>query len=1097
LILMGSILMKSPALSLLLVFAADTTLSFCSVQGANTNTAFTYVPYRFESGEQWWLEGSGDPGATRLEGRTFHYDFTKGAEAIILRPPDRVLLGMPEKLRLRARGAAKGHPLAMQLRTHFMTFEKAVGEFNGEGEQSLEIEAPPGHGWKWFGGENDGKLHGPLRLGEIRLEAGGRKDAGSLELVAIEVEGTCPQDHLCLLTASTRNEGEATRFVAEVRAASGRQLAGTLHWTIRDWEGAELAKGSREVAVPESCVPATFEVPAPVFPKGLKFAEAEFSLEIPGQVVPKVQAYWLAPLTPHSDTALRPESPFGMGVYLGRFRGEDQERVARMARNIGVKWSREGFSWGRIERQPGQFDWSFYDRLVEVARTNGITIYGLVSGFAPWSKGYTSEGVDQYTTFLRQLVTRYKDRVKQWEVWNEPNIFFWQGPKELYAECLIKSYKAIKETDPAAEVLGISTAGIDYKFIERMLAKRTPFDVLTIHPYRTTMDDAAFIADLKKVSNLVKTPEGKRRPVWLTEMGWATHVPHHALRQDFQPNSQRAQAEYLARTYLCSIVSGVEPRSFWYDFRNDGDDPVYFEHNMGIVTRDLRPKPAALAFATMTHLLKGMRFAGPAGFEVPDGVFAFRFEPDPKAAGTGRADYSEVLALWRPKQDASMKVPLKGRSAEFVNTIGETQRIVSSEEKLDLTLQAGKVVYIASQRTVGGRSVTLSVDLERPLHRMAGGIGASWHAIRVEFQPESNAKYEYRVRAQCPQGSAVGANPPLDWKAWKDIDRLGEWLGLDWLRVEMDRRMYEPGRGEFTWDSEEMRTLYRILDWCQANGADVFLTEMWRDVDWLAYPGVHPLMSAPNSLEDFAEGLAALADHLLRTKHYSCVKWLCIANEPPGGSWGYWWSRGADEAPFSPTFKAVRQALDRRGIALPLSGPDWTDLPKLDPAKLEFAPYLGAYDIHSYGAPSDRVSHILGDWAQWAHQQDKPFFLTELGDMSLGWGNTNPGPRSFEAVLSVAEKVLRGLNAGVDGFNRWSFLNRGDQDGQWQLVRTWDLEHKRYLASPSRCLSMAMPCLPGLRPKTPRCFRARFSSRMRGISRRARSWRLCAVQKAI
>jgi hypothetical protein len=220
---------------------------------------------------------------------------------------------------------------------------------------------------------------------------------------------------------------------------------------------------------------------------------------------------------------------------------------------------------------------------------------------------------------------------------------------------------------------------------------------------------------------------------------------------------------------------------------------------------------------------------------------------------------------------------------------------------------------------------------------------------------------------------------------------------------------------------------------------------MWRDVDWLAYPEVHPLLSAPNSPEDFAAGLAALADHLVREKHYTCIKWLCIANEPPGGPWGYWWSRGPDNAPLSPAFKAVREALDRRGLALPISGPDWTSLPNLEPAKLDFAPYLGAFDIHAYEAPNADATRILGDWANWTHQQGKPFFLTELGDMSLGWGTNNPGPKSYEAVLSNAEKILCGLNAGVDGFNRWSFLNRGDLDGQWQLVRTWDGETKRYL----------------------------------------------------
>ena len=340
---------------------------------------------------------------------------------------------------------------------------------------------------------------------------------------------------------------------------------------------------------------------------------------------------------------------------------------------------------------------------------------------------------------------------------------------------------------------------------------------------------------------------------------------------------------------------------------------------------------------------------------------------------------------------------------------------------------------------------TLTVNVDRPIYRMAGGIGASWHAIRTEYKLNGPVRYKYRPTLDTPQGSAVAANPPLDSAAWGDIDRLGRWLGLDWLRVELDRRMYEPQKGQYDWDSEEMRTLYRILDWCQRNDADVFLTEMWRDVAWLAYPDVHPLISAPASLEDFAEGLATLAGHLLRERRYTCVKWLCIANEPPGGGWGYWWSNGPGIDPFPPAYKVVREALDRHGIALPLSGPDWTDSPKLDPAKMGFAQYLGAFDIHSYIAPTANFSRTLDEWAQWAHRQGKPFFLSEMGDMSLGWKTDNPGPKSYEAVLSIAEKVLRGLSAGVDGFNRWSFLNRGDQDGQWQLLRTWDRDAKRYL----------------------------------------------------
>jgi hypothetical protein len=38
------------------------------------------------------------------------------------------------------------------------------------------------------------------------------------------------------------------------------------------------------------------------------------------------------------------------------------------------------------------------------------------------------------------------------------------------------------------------------------------------------------------------------------------------------------------------------------------------------------------------------------------------------------------------------------------------------------------------------------------------------------------------------------------------------------------------------------------------------------------------------------------------------------------------------------------------------------------------------------------------------------------------------------------------LRAGADGVNRWSFTNRGDLDGQWQLLHTFDRENKTYLS---------------------------------------------------
>jgi len=341
--------------------------------------------------------------------------------------------------------------------------------------------------------------------------------------------------------------------------------------------------------------------------------------------------------------------------------------------------------------------------------------------------------------------------------------------------------------------------------------------------------------------------------------------------------------------------------------------------------------------------------------------------------------------------------------------------------------------------------LNMSVDINTVLSQMKGGIGASWHSMVKEI-PLENEKYDYPVRLNNPRGSAYGGNPPLsDTSAWNQLFYHAKWLGLDFIRVELSQRMYEPERNVFDWENEEMQVLYKILDCCQANHADVFLQQMWGHVAWNAYPGVHPLLSAPKSLEDFADGIATLLQYLTQTKKYTCIKYFCITNEPPGGTWGYWWSYGSGSGSVTPAWKKVRETLDVKGIKIPISGPDWTSLPAFDEAKIDFDDYIGAYDIHSYGGIENKDEGILYDWTRWAHQHNKPFFISEFGNMNLGWGGSNPGPKSFKSSLSNASDVIRGMNAGVDGFNRWSFVNRGDLDGQWQLVNTYNIDKKGYV----------------------------------------------------
>ena len=363
-----------------------------------------------------------------------------------------------------------------------------------------------------------------------------------------------------------------------------------------------------------------------------------------------------------------------------------------------------------------------------------------------------------------------------------------------------------------------------------------------------------------------------------------------------------------------------------------------------------------------------------------------------------------------------------------------------------LIIQSVIAIFLLNSINLKGQVTEIKIDASQIIHTMKGGMGASWHAISKEL-PLNNERYKFPVRGASPRGSAYGGNPPVtNVEAWNQIQKHSAWLGLDFIRVELSQRMYEPERRKFDWNNEEMQALYKILDWCQQNKADVFLQQMWGYVEWNAYPGVHPLISAPKNLDDFSDGIATLIEYLTKTKGYTCIKYFCMTNEPPGGPWGYWWEYGDAKGSINDAWKRLKEEFDHRKINIPISGPDWTSMPPFDEKKLVFAPYLGSFDIHSYDGVTSKGEANLKRWAEWAHSQNKPFFMTEYGNMKLGFGGDNAGQKSFDAALSNASDVIRGLQADVDGFNRWSFTNRGDLDGQWQLIQTFDSQSKKYFS---------------------------------------------------
>ena len=649
-----------------------------------------YSAARFATEEGWRLGVHGPGGSSSLNGRTLRFDFSQGAASVGIVPAEFSLLGNPEQIRIRVKGSAPGHPVRLLIATHFMTFEKTIGEFRGDEISEIVVDAPPGAGWRWYGGENDGKRHGPLRIRGIYLDAGDERDSGTLELQEIRVSASCAANRCCVLTADVRQHDDTREFVAEIRSLLSEAAEGSLQCNVRDWSGAVVARHTKTLEIAGGGAPCevTYAVPEGDFP----FLEAEFVLELKDQLVPAARTCYTAPIERRGSRGLDSSSPFGMGLYLYRFGNDPQsletmDRMARMAANAGVKWSREEFSWARIETRKGQYDWSFYDNLVKTANRHGISVYGLLAYWSRWTEPYTPQGIDDYCRFAAAAAERYRGVIRHWEVYNEPNIFFWQGPRDMYAELLKKAYTAIKKANPEAEVLGCSTAGIDTKFIKRTIKLGAPFDSLTIHPYRRNLDDRAFVQELQKASEIAKNADGTVRPVWITEMGWGTHTHHNGAQAGFSVTTQREQACLIARTYVDAIASGVVANTCWYDFRNDGYDPFNFEHNMGIVTRDFRPKPAYRAYATVARLLQGKSID--RELNLGDDVIAYRFASDDGA--------ESAVAVWTILDSQTVQLPI-AEPASVINLMGESQTVKPARGKIILALERETPVFVSKER---------------------------------------------------------------------------------------------------------------------------------------------------------------------------------------------------------------------------------------------------------------------------------------------------------------------------------------------------------------------------------------------------------------
>ena len=248
---------------------------------------------------------------------------------------------------------------------------------------------------------------------------------------------------------------------------------------------------------------------------------------------------------------------------------------------------------------------------------------------------------DLMTHFAQHLVDRYGiDEVAQWyfEVWNEPNIDFWNGipRQQSYFELYDHTARALKVVNPRLRVGGPATAAAHWvdDFLKHTAAAHVPVDFVSTHGYADDsvpdmlgsnddipMDDRVCLA-VQKVRKQIQASSMPTLPLFWTE--WNV------------PGAMQARDTTYVGPALANTVRQcdgmVDMMSFWTFsdvFEEGGPMSQPFQGAFGLRAKGGINKPSYYDFALL-HQLGDQRLANSSNNMIV----------------TKRKDGSLVIAIW-------------------------------------------------------------------------------------------------------------------------------------------------------------------------------------------------------------------------------------------------------------------------------------------------------------------------------------------------------------------------------------------------------------------------------------------------------------------
>jgi len=286
------------------------------------------------------------------------------------------------------------------------------------------------------------------------------------------------------------------------------------------------------------------------------------------------------------------------------------------------------------------------------------------AGGAAWIE--KANFIAAWSEFIYQTVSHYRDYVKHWEIWNEPNCTF---SGEEYGQLLKAAAQAIRKADSQAKIIGFSGGGYNPEFYQEALktAGTNSFDIVSVHFYGGDKPThQSFARFLKKVGC----------PGWNTETG-STCPTFFTTLPVFESFREKNYWENLQQTIRDNCVSDVKnylsclsnaglEKYFYYFARFVNCGPSQPTRWAGggkeLVEYDGSLRANAVCLSLASHFLDAAKYFGPA--EMEEKWEAHLFEKGKETIGFLWLKTGENIKLLVPEEESFSFYDILGNRLE-------------------------------------------------------------------------------------------------------------------------------------------------------------------------------------------------------------------------------------------------------------------------------------------------------------------------------------------------------------------------------------------------------------------------------------------------